>query len=180
MAVDPSGKFLYVPNEAGKNVSGYAINPSTGALTAMSGSPFPVGKHPLGIAMEKTGRLLFVANDDSADVSVFLANPSTGTLAAARGSPFAVGKYGSYPTGIAVAPTGKFLYVANWGGNVFAYSLEASTGALLLVRGSPFTVGTNPIGLVIDPAGKFLYATNMGSANISAYAITPGPEHLRR
>jgi 6-phosphogluconolactonase len=33
VAVDPSGKFAYVANAGSDTVSGYAINPFTGALT---------------------------------------------------------------------------------------------------------------------------------------------------
>ena len=33
-------QFAYVANFRSNNVSGYTINPSTGALTAISGSPF--------------------------------------------------------------------------------------------------------------------------------------------
>jgi DNA-binding beta-propeller fold protein YncE len=33
VAVDPTGKFVYVANNLSSNVSGYTINPTTGALT---------------------------------------------------------------------------------------------------------------------------------------------------
>lgn len=37
VAVDPTGKFAYVANQGG-TVSAYTIDPSTGALTAITGS----------------------------------------------------------------------------------------------------------------------------------------------
>ena len=40
VAVDPSGGFVYVANSGSANVSGYSINATTGALTALTGSPF--------------------------------------------------------------------------------------------------------------------------------------------
>jgi 6-phosphogluconolactonase len=40
VAVDPSGGFVYVANSGSANVSGYSINAATGALTALTGSPF--------------------------------------------------------------------------------------------------------------------------------------------
>ena len=36
----------YVANFNSNNVSGYAIDPTTGALTAISGSPFAAGSSP--------------------------------------------------------------------------------------------------------------------------------------
>ncbi len=37
---DPSGNFLYVANSGSRDVSVYAINKTTGALTQVPGSPF--------------------------------------------------------------------------------------------------------------------------------------------
>ena len=51
--VDQSGRFLYVTQGAGY-VSGYAINPSTGTLTAIAGSPWSTGagSSPVAIAIQ--------------------------------------------------------------------------------------------------------------------------------
>jgi DNA-binding beta-propeller fold protein YncE len=50
-AVDPTGKFVYVANNASNNLSAYTINSSTGALTAIGGSPFAAGTGPWSIAV---------------------------------------------------------------------------------------------------------------------------------
>jgi 6-phosphogluconolactonase (cycloisomerase 2 family) len=47
--VDPSGKFAYAANYGSANVSAYAINGTTGALTAVAGSPFVAGIFPTSI-----------------------------------------------------------------------------------------------------------------------------------
>ena len=51
--VDQSGRFLYVTEGAGY-VAGYAINPSTGKLTAIKGSPWSTGtgSSPVSIAIQ--------------------------------------------------------------------------------------------------------------------------------
>ena len=51
--VDQSGRFLYVTQGAGY-VSGYAISPSTGTLTAIAGSPWSTGagSSPVAIAIQ--------------------------------------------------------------------------------------------------------------------------------
>jgi len=51
VAVDPSGKFAYVANESSGTVSGYTIDPSTGALTSIANSPFVAGFVPQSVAM---------------------------------------------------------------------------------------------------------------------------------
>jgi 6-phosphogluconolactonase (cycloisomerase 2 family) len=55
VAVDPSGKFVYVANgdPPANNVSAFAIDPNTGALTAVPGSPFTAGANPQSIAVSQ-------------------------------------------------------------------------------------------------------------------------------
>ncbi len=53
IAVDPSAQFVYITNPNLNTVEVYAINPTTGALTEVSGSPFPVASGPFGIAVRK-------------------------------------------------------------------------------------------------------------------------------
>jgi YVTN family beta-propeller protein len=41
---------------------------------------------------------------------------------------------GQFPTSVAVHPSGKFVYVTNFGSNtVSMYSIDATTGALTLI-----------------------------------------------
>jgi 6-phosphogluconolactonase len=51
IAVDPTGKFAYVANSVTNTVSAFAIAPTSGALTPISGSPFPAGLQPAAIAI---------------------------------------------------------------------------------------------------------------------------------
>jgi hypothetical protein len=47
----PAGpEFAYVANYGSANVSAYTIDPTTGALTAISGSPFAAGTNPFSVA----------------------------------------------------------------------------------------------------------------------------------
>jgi YVTN family beta-propeller protein len=48
--VSPDGAFLYVANQGSNDVFAYAINGTSGALAAVSGSPFPAGVTPRAIA----------------------------------------------------------------------------------------------------------------------------------
>ena len=72
---------------------------------------------------------------------------------------------------MAVDPTGKFAYVANFGDNtVSAYSIGAD-GALTPVPGSPFGAGNYPNSVAVDPTGKFAYVANYDDNTVSAYSI---------
>jgi DNA-binding beta-propeller fold protein YncE len=43
---DPSGNYFYIGSSVGKGIEGYTYNPSTGAPTVISGSPFSTGTAP--------------------------------------------------------------------------------------------------------------------------------------
>src|SRR5205823_793024 len=61
VTVHPSGRFLYVANFLGGNISGFTIG-AGGALSPIAGSPFPAGSRPGGIALHPSGRFAYVAD----------------------------------------------------------------------------------------------------------------------
>jgi DNA-binding beta-propeller fold protein YncE len=50
VAVEHTGNFAYVTNLGSNNVSVYAINAATGALTEIASSPFAAGNGPVSVA----------------------------------------------------------------------------------------------------------------------------------
>jgi len=174
-ASDPSSTFLYVTNwnsspfnsvAIGSNtVSAYAINPSTGALTEIMGSPFATGIQPISIAVEPTGRFAYVTHASDLTVEAFSIDPTTGALASVTGSPIQAGSGGQ----LFVHPSGRFLYVASESG-VWGYSIDATTGALTVVAGSPFGFSTSGSEMAIDRSGSFAY---FAGASVNVYAIDP-------
>jgi len=82
MAIDPTGRFVYVANRNSNNVSAYAINPRTGALTAVPGQPFSVGANtPNAVTVDRTGRFAYTANQGDSTISNFTIDRTTGALA---------------------------------------------------------------------------------------------------
>ena len=72
---------------------------------------------------------------------------------------------GSRPEGVAVAPDGKFVYVANFGSNNVSVIAAAGNTVTATVA-----VGSFPIGVAVTPDGKFVYVANNGSNNVSVIA----------
>ena len=104
LAVDPSGKYVFIPNTADATISAFALDSASGALMSVSGSPFPSGGRgnvngPLGIAAG--GSFAYVCNASN-DISVFSINTTTGVLTAVAGSPFSAG--GNAPSAIVFVP----------------------------------------------------------------------------
>jgi DNA-binding beta-propeller fold protein YncE len=81
---DPWGQFVFVANSGGNNVSVYSIDVN-GALTPITGSPFPRGGD--SAAVDLTSRFLYVAGGKA--VAAYRVS-KIGALKSIAGSPFAV------------------------------------------------------------------------------------------
>jgi 6-phosphogluconolactonase (cycloisomerase 2 family) len=81
---------------------------------------------------------------------------------------------GSRPFSVAVDPTGRYAYVANYTGHtVSQYTIRAG-GALSAM--SPATVADPnrlPVSVTVDPTGRYVYVANDG-VDVSQYTIGPG------
>ncbi len=90
-AVDASGRFLFVTNNAnsasGNSVSAFSIDYGTGALTAVPGSPFSTAPFPAPVATDPSGQFVYVGTD-SDGIMAFSMNQTTGSLTPIDGGPY--------------------------------------------------------------------------------------------
>lgn len=183
MVADPSGKFLYVSDFTGAAIDGLAIDPATGGLTSINGSPFPVASGsngPSGMAIDSTGKFLFLAHANLNGIFAFTRDANTGALTPVPGSPFAAG---STPSHVVVHPSATFLYASNLNdamGGISAYTIDPTTGTLTEIAGSPFATQAGfpgPGRLAVEPGGKYLYVGLGGTANpnhfVAGFSIDP-------
>jgi 6-phosphogluconolactonase len=106
VAVDASGNYVYVPNTADVTISAFKFDAAGGALSGVTGSPFPSGGNgningPLGITTSSTGSFVYLCNASN-DISVFSINSASGALSAISGSPLPDG--GNGPSAIVFVP----------------------------------------------------------------------------
>jgi 6-phosphogluconolactonase len=176
LVIDPGGAFLFAVNSASNTISAYSITASSGALSPITGSPYPTsGFTPIRGAISPSGKFLYVANSNSASISGFAVN-SSGGLSPVPHSPILVG---NGPNWIAIDPAGKFLYVANLQDGTFSgFTIDASTGGLAAVNGSPFGVANSGTAIVplssllVDASGKYIYVTSLASSSsVYGFAI---------
>jgi len=80
IAIDPSGKYLYVVNHTSESVSAFAIDWKTGALRPVVFSPFSAGTKPLSVEVDPDGSGLGVSHFQNSEVSRFTIDPKTGAL----------------------------------------------------------------------------------------------------
>lgn len=81
IAVAPSGRFLYASNRGHDSIAIFAIEPTTGALTAVGWEPTQ-GATPRFFALDPSGTFLYAANQGSGTIVTFRVDPNEGTLAA--------------------------------------------------------------------------------------------------
>ncbi len=56
---------VYVANTGSNNISAYKLDPNSGALSAVAGSPFSAGTNPSALRTDSTGTFLYSANQGS-------------------------------------------------------------------------------------------------------------------
>lgn len=171
-------EFIYTANFADNTVSGFSLNPVNGKTTEVSGSPFSSGIGPASITHSPDGRFVYAVMSsqflgrpcgNNGELLSYSVNPRTGVLTMIDD----VVLSGVCSTGVAVDPTGKFVYAASFPlegpdkvGIIEGY--RTSNGHLMPLPGTPFasTIGVadgqNPAieQLAIPPNGKVLYASN--------------------
>jgi len=172
LTVDPQNRFLFASDDTSPgNVLAFTINSSTGALSAVAGSPFatipgfPGNTQPGQIVVDSTGSFVYTVLTGTNQIAAFSITASTGVLTAVTGSPF--------PTGnrpLAMATVNNFLYVSNTSdATVSGYTIDPTSGVLTAVAGSPFAIYAGPMATSFD--GAYLYTTTQ--AGLTTFSINP-------
>ena len=176
LVFEPSGQFAYAPGALGF-ISIYTINPVTGvlspsglasvAITSSSGTSSITQS-----AVDPSGRYLYVLDGGNGLVNAYsidtsntaskgsLKLPSVPTIAA-----------GSFPEGIAIDPTGTYVYVTNNGDNtISAYKIGADGSLSPIALSVTFGLTAPAIPAIV---GNFLYVPNGDSStnSVSAFLI---------
>jgi hypothetical protein len=156
--------YLYGAFPTTQSLYAWTINATTGALTAVAGSPYTIagvggmildasGVNLSGVVTNPSGSFLFIA--DAADEQILTYQIGTGGTLTAGATVSTVGAVS--PWNLAIDGLGKYLYVTEGtegnGTQVAVYAINASTGALTLV-GSPLAL--NIWQLQGEPTGQFM------------------------
>jgi 6-phosphogluconolactonase (cycloisomerase 2 family) len=144
IAIDPTGRYVYVTDKSSNQILGYQIASATGTLTALVSSPYATGLYPVALTIDPRGKYIYTANYNSNSVSSYSLNSSDGSL----GGTAAVGNFSTAtgPTCVTVEPAlGIYLYTSNYLDNsVSGAQLSPNTGQLQSIANTPFPVGSLP------------------------------------
>jgi 6-phosphogluconolactonase (cycloisomerase 2 family) len=157
IAVDAQSAHLYLASYGDGEVAGFAIDPNTGALTPLAGSPYTAAGGAGAIpAFSPDGKYLYVMDQTANEVSGYSIDPTSGALTPLPGGPVATG---TDPTWIVFTPDGKYAYVANTGDlTISAYSVSSGVLTPFAAPNATFATDEHPQDLTIDASGTHLYA----------------------
>jgi 6-phosphogluconolactonase (cycloisomerase 2 family) len=149
IAFTPKQDFAYIATgdccpDTNDTIAAYAVDPSTGALTAL-GAPTPVPP-PASLHVHPSGNFLY-ATTTSSSLLAFKIDPASGALSTLPNFPMALGT-----PDVAIAPNGNFLY------GVSTASPSSESVFAIDVAGGVTLVGSTaaPAGVLkLDPTGDF-------------------------
>lgn len=162
------GDFLYASNAGDNSLSAFTINTSTGALTAVSQTPYGTQGQNIstysGISLAATPdrKHLYVGTTDG-NITIFAINTSTGALtlvSSGTGVPA-----GGAISSMKVSPDGKYLAVVLYPSNEVAMFAIQSNGTLQEVANPPFVLNAgngSAISIDINCASKQMFVGRSG------------------
>lgn len=151
------------PNQNSTVVSGFDVNPGTGALSRITDVGFGGAPNqlPMGSLSTPDGNVLFLFGSAvGGSTATYVVQPFTIDHGTGKLSQFQNGKVTTGTQFRAlVHPSSSFLYLDYQNYNspsIGAYVINEKEGTLMPVSGQPFAVKTTG-QLVADPSGNFLY-----------------------
>lgn len=145
----------------------YTVDPSSGDLRAVDGSPFPADHPLITLAVHPSGRLVYAGSDDQPFLEGYSLDPPSGRLTRLPGYPIPSLADGSPLFDNA----GEFLYVVGESA-IDGFRVNAGSGALLHLVGFPLAVpgmqaATTP---QMSPDDRFLYVSDPDTDQLFAFS----------
>ena len=186
LAVDQSGKFLFVANYGSGSVAVLPIHEDgslgeSASFVQHAGSSADKarqgGPHAHCVTQSPDGRFLLVEDLGLDEVLVYRFDASKGTLIP-NNPPFAKLAPGTGPRHLAFSGDARFAYVlGEMFYNVTAFRYDASRGSLEQFQTVPMlpapVKGNSGAEIAVHPNGKFLYASNRGADSIAVFGVDP-------
>jgi 6-phosphogluconolactonase len=152
VAEDPTGRFVYVTDQAANQLIGYVVQ-AGGGLLAMVDGPFATGQYPVALTVDPRGEYIYVANYNARTLSSFALNTSSGAPSAVAGTTTTTDPN---PVSVTIDPAlGIYIYTANnLASTVTGAQLNANTGALTPIQNTPFPASGTPTSTAVVANGS--------------------------
>lgn len=187
LAVDATGKTLFIANYGGGSVSAVALLPDGrfGALTSLfehSGKSINPdrqnGPHPHGVYPSPDNRFVYVPDLGLDRIFCYLLDASDAKLGRNTDTASTSLKAGSGPRHLAFHPKKPFVYVISELSctiDAFSYNAPGTFSPLQTIStlppGEAVPNGTSTAEVQVHPSGRFLYGSNRGANTLVVYRI---------
>ncbi|MFQ5901015.1 MAG: YncE family protein [Thermodesulfobacteriota bacterium] len=157
--LSPNGRFLYIPNEAGREI--IVVDTSRDIRYEV----IQVPGIPSEIALSTDGKTLYMTNPENSSLDIMdIATKRIEKQVPVENSPLRV----------VASPDGRFLYVTN----LISYSMSIiDTQQQITVANIP--VGAYPIGVAVSADGRSVYVSNYNEDSISVIDTATNRERWR-
>lgn len=175
LALERSGKFLYVANQNSNDVSAFRVDSTTGALTAAGTTPTGAGSGLRSVTVHPGGAYVYTANGTTTGtVSIFSVNTTSGALTLVTGTPLSTVVN---PRSLRADPSGKFLFVTSETEQVVqGYGVNTASGALTALgvtrtRNQPAALAMSTGTGSLSPQAKHAYVVNSTGGQVRVYSV---------
>lgn len=164
-------RYLYAANGGDGTISVLTIDPETGSLQPIAGSPFSANDSPgvYSLAASPDHRFLFITNQDTTEIHVFTIAGDTGALLEIAGSPF---QANANLADLKVTANNQFLIAAGNSNSAVEVFRIARSGELSEVPGSPFAASGEVMEVDSNCASSRVFAVSNTTALVDAYSLS--------
>jgi 6-phosphogluconolactonase (cycloisomerase 2 family) len=171
---DPTGRIVVVPDKGLDRLFVFTLDTATGRLVPADPPSLKVrsGAGPRHIGFHPTLPYAYLINELDSTVATCRFGGS-GTLEPLQILPSIPATFTGDNTGaaVAVAPSGRFVYVSNRGhDSIGIFRVDEPTGLLSPVAWEP-TTGATPRFIGLEPTGERLYAANQRADTIVEFDV---------
>ncbi len=173
--IDPSGRFLLVPDKGLDRVHVLALDPQQPKLTVAGCAVMRPGAGPRHLVFHPSLPRAFVVNELDSTVATCRWNAETGTLTPLHVVPALEPSFFGVSTAaeIVVTPCGRWVYVSNRGQDtVTQFKFDESADQLSVVGWTP-SQGREPRFMTLTPKGDCLLVANEQGDTIVVFDIEP-------
>jgi 6-phosphogluconolactonase len=173
--VDPSGRFVLVPDLGADCVFVYAFDRATRVLAPHGAFAVPPGSGPRHLAFGNQGRFAYLVNELTAQLMMLRWDEHQGSLALVQGLAMNDAAFTGQPSGaeVTVSADGRFVYAANRGNNaLLVYRVDAATGSLSEIQRVP-SGGQAPWSFTLHTSGRWLLVAHQKSGAVNVFGIDP-------
>jgi 6-phosphogluconolactonase len=175
ICASPDNRFALACDLGLDKVLAYSLNPQEARLAPADPSFASVapGAGPRHLSFSADGKFVYVLNEMGGSLTAFSYNPENARMAEVQTLPALPDGFTGNNTcaGIAMHPSGKFLYGSNRGhDSIVVFAVDQKSGRLTFVEHQSEGIRT-PRHFAIDPTGNWMLVENQSSDSVLVFAL---------